>query len=103
MALALLPYAACLLAIFNPPELGQTGLFAWYLGFAIAVRSFLTLFTVPHMALGAELSSDYQERTAISAYRNGLGYVGGLLIQVIAWFMVIPAATSAGDAHAKQG
>lgn len=99
MALALIPYGAALLAMFNPPaELSQGELFAWFLVFAITVRTFLTLFTVPHMALGAEMTEDYSERTAISVYRNSLGYVGGLSIQVIAWFMVIPAATSAGDA-----
>ena len=99
MALALIPYLAALLAIFNPPDsLEGTILFVWYLFFAITVRSFLTLFTVPHMALGAELTEDYSERTDISVYRNSLGYIGGLSVQVIAWFLVIPAATTAGDA-----
>ncbi len=99
MLVSILPYLACLLAIFNPPEdLAQGHLFAWYLMFAILVRSFLTLFTVPHMALGAELSDDYTERTRIGTARTILGYVGGLLIQVAAWFVIIPMATSAGDA-----
>ncbi|MDJ0877953.1 MAG: MFS transporter [Halieaceae bacterium] len=99
MMLAILPYLVCLLAIFNPPDaLAQGALFAWYLVFAILVRSFLTLFTVPHMALGAELADDYIERTRIATGRNIMGYIGGLLIQVAAWFVIIPAATSAGDA-----
>jgi len=98
MAAALIPFLASLIAIFHPPaELSEGALFAWYLGMAIAVRTSLTLFTVPHMALGAELSEDYRERTTISVFRNTLGYVGGLLIQVSAWFVVIPAATRAGD------
>ena len=98
MAMALLPFIAALIAIFNPPPgLEQSSLFAWYLVMAIAVRTFLTLYTVPHMALGAELSEDYQERTSISVYRNAFGYVGGLLIQVAAWFVVIPTATEAGN------
>ena len=71
MALAMLPYAAALLAIFNPPELAsQAQLFAWYLVFAISVRTFLTLFTVPHMALGAELTLDRQERNRIFGVRQ---------------------------------
>lgn len=99
MLAAMVPYIAALLAIFNPPEdLSQLALFAWYLVFAILVRSFLTLFTVPHMALGAELSDDYTERTAIAAGRNVMGYIGGLALQVTAWFLLIPAAISAGDA-----
>ncbi len=98
MLVGMVPYAAALLAMFNPPEtLSQTNLFIWYLVFAITVRTFLTLFTVPHMALGADLSEDYEERTSIAIYRNFLGYTGGLTIQVVAWFMIIPAATAAGD------
>lgn len=99
MLAAMVPYIVALLAIFNPPDnLSQGALFAWYLVFAILVRSFLTLFTVPHMALGAELSEDYTERTAIAAGRNVMGYIGGLTLQVTAWFLLIPAAITAGDA-----
>ncbi len=98
MRVAMLPYAAALIAIFNPPaELSQGSLFIWYLVFAITVRTLLTLFTVPHMALGADLSQDYEERTSIAVYRNFLGYTGGLTIQVVAWFLIIPAATMAGE------
>jgi Na+/melibiose symporter-like transporter len=98
MLAAIIPYGCALLALFNPPDgLSQGQLFAWYLAFAVLVRSLLTLFTVPHMALGAELSDDYNERTGIATYRNIMGYIGGLSIQVLAWFLVIPAAVAAGD------
>ena len=97
MAAAIVPFPLFLIAIFNPPEgLSQQLLFAWYLGNAIIIRTFLTLFTVPHLALGAELSEDYEERTSIATFRNLMGYTGGLSIQVIAWFVLIPAATAAG-------
>lgn len=101
MVAAIVPYTLALLAIFNPPEaLEQGQLFVWYLGFAITVRTFLTLFTVPHMALGAELTADYGERTTVATYRNTLGYIGGLIIQICAWFLIIPTATEAGDVAA---
>ncbi len=97
MILAVVPFVLSILAIFNPPEyLSQTGLFAWYLGFAILVRTFLTLFVVPYMALGAELSNDYDERTSIGIFRTIFGYSGGLSIQGIAWFILIPTASAAG-------
>lgn len=97
MAWAIIPFPLCLIAIFNPPEsLTQTQLFAWYLGNAVVIRTFLTLFTVPHLALGAELSEDYEERTSIATFRNLMGYAGGLSIQVVAWFILIPTATAAG-------
>ncbi|MBT4520489.1 MAG: hypothetical protein HOC23_10830 [Halieaceae bacterium] len=99
MAMAIIPFPLFLVAIFNPPEgLSQSLLFAWYLTNAIVIRTFLTLFTVPHLALGAELSEDYEERTSIATFRNLMGYTGGLSIQVIAWFVLIPAATAAGMA-----
>ncbi|MEH6569129.1 MAG: MFS transporter [Halioglobus sp.] len=97
MAAAIVPFPLFLIAIFNPPEgLSQQLLFAWYLGNAIIIRTFLTLFTVPHLALGAELSEDYEERSSIATFRNLMGYTGGLTIQVIAWFVLIPTATAAG-------
>jgi GPH family glycoside/pentoside/hexuronide:cation symporter len=97
MAAAIVPFPLFLIAIFNPPEaLTQPQLFAWYLGNAIVIRTFLTLFTVPHLALGAELSEDYEERASVATFRNLLGYTGGLSIQVIAWFILIPSATAAG-------
>ncbi len=97
MMVAVVPFCLSLIAIFNPPaDISQQALFAWYLGWAITVRTFLTMFTVPHMALGAELTDDYRERTSVSTFRNLLGYVGGLSMQVTTWFVLIPAATAAG-------
>lgn len=99
MAAAIVPFPLFLIAIFNPPEsLSQYQLFAWYLANAIVIRTFLTLFTVPHLALGAELSEDYEERGSIATFRNLMGYVGGLSIQLAAWFVLIPMATAAGAA-----
>ncbi|MDX1736208.1 MAG: MFS transporter, partial [Halioglobus sp.] len=90
MLAAIVPYCLALVCMFNPPgELSEGQLFAWYLVFAITVRTLLKLFTVPHMALGAELTADYGERTTVATYRNTLGYIGGLTIQVVAWFLII--------------
>jgi Na+/melibiose symporter-like transporter len=63
--------------VFSPPEgLGHIGLFAWLTTFTILTRGAMTLYHVPHLALGAELSSDYNERNVIVAYRNFFGAVG---------------------------
>ncbi len=102
MLIAVVPFCISFVAIFNPPaELSQMQLFSWYLVMAILIRTFLTLFTVPHMALGAELSGDYTERTSIAVYRNLVAYMGGLSIQVVAWFVLIPVAVAAG--HTANG
>jgi Na+/melibiose symporter-like transporter len=79
-----IPLAISFVLLFTPPAgLGQAGLFAWLLGFAVATRVAMTLFHVPHMALGAELSTDYGERTTIVAYRTFFGLTGAGLASVV--------------------
>jgi Na+/melibiose symporter-like transporter len=80
------PLALLFVGLFRPPGgLGEMGLFAWLFVFAVLTRLAITLFHVPHMALGAELSEDYGERTTIVGYRTffalfgaGLAAVAGL-------------------------
>jgi GPH family glycoside/pentoside/hexuronide:cation symporter len=78
MLVAPVPIALCYFAIFNPPDtLEGFSLFLWFTGFAVALRTFMTLFHVPHLALGGELSSDYHERSTIMSYNNFFGWIGG--------------------------
>ena len=81
-----LPLAVAFFGLFSPPSgLGEWGLFVWLLVFAILTRGAMTLYHVPHLALGAELTENFEERTAIVAYRQGFGYVGGLLAVTVAF------------------
>lgn len=85
MIAAVIPFPISLYMLFSPPAgLDPDGLFLWLLGWSIVVRILLTMFNVPHNALGAELSQDYQERTKIVSYRTFLGYVGGIILSVVA-------------------
>ncbi len=85
MIAAVIPFPISLYMLFSPPlGLDPQGLFLWLLGWSIVVRILLTMFNVPHNALGAELSQDYQERTKIVSYRTFLGYVGGIILSVVA-------------------
>jgi len=78
MFIAPLPVALCFFAIFNPPDtLSGFSLFLWFMGFAVALRTFMTLFHVPHLAMGGELSSNYLERSKIMSYNNFFGWIGG--------------------------
>ncbi|HSG90218.1 MAG TPA: MFS transporter [Pseudomonadales bacterium] len=80
MYAAALPLAVAFYFLFSPPEsLGETGLFLWLMGFAILTRAAMTLYHVPHLALGAELSEDYEERTSIVSYRTVFGVLGSAL------------------------
>jgi GPH family glycoside/pentoside/hexuronide:cation symporter len=85
MIAAVIPFPISLYMLFSPPVgLDPDGLFLWLLGWSIVVRILLTMFNVPHNALGAELSQDYQERTKIVSYRTFLGFVGGITLSVVA-------------------
>ena len=98
MIFAVVPFCCSLVAVFNPPaDLSQLQLFTWYLSMAVIARTSLTFYTVPYMALGAELSEDYSERTSIAVYRTITAYAGGLGTQITAWFLLIPVAMAAGN------
>lgn len=80
-------------------EVGQQGLFAWMLLATILTRASMTLYHVPHMALGAELSEDYDERTGLVAIRHFFGALGYILVYALGFIVIIVAfgvATATG-------
>jgi Na+/melibiose symporter-like transporter len=85
MYAAALPLGICFFGLFSPPQLSTYGLFAWLVVFSILTRGAMTLYHVPHIALGAEMTENFVERTSIVAYRTAFGYLGGLLAAVIAF------------------
>lgn len=82
-----LPFGLAFYFTFAPPaaliEAGQVALFAWMLAGTVLVRGAMTLYFVPHMALGAELSEDYDERTVLVATRHFFGALGFVLVFVL--------------------
>lgn len=83
---AAVPLGITFAMLFRPPESFEgPWLFAWLISFTILVRLAVSAFAVPHLALGAELSSDYRERTSIVGYRNFQAYVGAILVVVSGW------------------
>jgi Na+/melibiose symporter-like transporter len=84
MYMAALPLAVAFYLLFNPPaDLGQFGLFAWLLTFAVLTRAAMTLYHVPHIALGAELTDDFEERTTVVAFRQFFSTFGQLAAYVV--------------------
>lgn len=68
------PLAVAIYCIFNPPfewtaaadpsaGADQTALFVWLVCWTVAGRLFLTLYTIPHLALGAELTKNGHDRS----------------------------------------
>lgn len=83
-----LPTALLFLALFTPPEqLGQTGIFFWLLGVSILLRTFLTIYFIPYTAMGAELSTDYDERTVIAKARVSIAWLAGMALPAIAFLV----------------
>ena len=91
LLIAPIPLAMCIFLIFHPPAFvveSHTLLFLWLCVFTILQRTFQTFYVVPHLAMGAELSTDYLERTRIMAFNNLFTLYGGTLMHIVAWFVV---------------
>ena len=64
MAASVIPIAGAFVMIFAPPTaLSGTGLVIWMAVAIIGWYSMMTAFYVPHLSLGAELSTNYHERS----------------------------------------
>jgi Na+/melibiose symporter-like transporter len=91
--LAPVPLTLTLYCVFNPPafllgetsEFGQWGLFAWLAVWTILSRSSLTLYSVPHMALGGELSKNQHQRSQLFSANTVFAYVAGASFGFAAW------------------
>ena len=79
------PLAIAWLRLWNPPEMSDAATVAWLIGFAIIVRSLVSMCEVPSIAIVPELTADYDERTAVMRYRFLFGWGGGLVILVLAY------------------
>ncbi len=81
MYAAALPFALCFYLLFAPPVgLGTLGVFAWLLSFSILTRVTQSCYSIPHTAMTAELTTQYDERTLLSALRSLMGSIGTLLV-----------------------
>lgn len=86
-----IPLALCVFLIFHPPEFvveSASLLFTWLCLFTILQRTFQTFYVVPHLAMGAELSADYLERTRVMSFNSLFGLYGGIVMHSVAWFAV---------------
>jgi GPH family glycoside/pentoside/hexuronide:cation symporter len=99
-----IPLAIGVFLLFNPPHgLAQGLLFAWLLGFNLMCRVAMSLYYVPHMALGAELSDGYDERISLSARRMLFTQVGRIVCLGAAFtlFFVPTAHQANGQLNAQ--
>ena len=84
MYAAALPFGLCFYLLFAPPTgLGTTGIFLWLVTFSILTRVTLSFYSIPHTSMTAELSTNYDERTLLSALRSLFASVGTLMVFLI--------------------
>lgn len=88
-----IPLAIAVYFIFNPPAAfsgsfaasSQLALFAWLAVWTILSRAFLTLYSVPHLALGGELSTNQLQRSQLFSANTVISYVSGASFAFVAW------------------
>lgn len=66
-----------------PRGAGAMGLFLFFGGMMAVYSIFDSILSVPHQAMGLELSDDYDERTRVQAWK---GYVSGIGFLMAPWF-----------------
>jgi Na+/melibiose symporter-like transporter len=88
---AALPLAISFYFLFNPPsQMSELGYLLWLVTFAILVRTTMTLYYIPHLALGPELAPDYNQRSTMYAFNTFFGLMGGALFVPISYRMFFP-------------
>jgi len=86
MLASIIPIVITFGLLFSVPH-GLTGwpLLAFALATLFAMRVAISLFYVPYMALGAELTEDYAERSTVVAGRVFFTVIGGILTTFLMW------------------
>ena len=60
---------------------------SWFLVAVLIFFLAFTVFSVPYIALGMEMSPDYHERTSVIAFRSVMAQGGGLMCSCLFWFI----------------
>ena len=101
-----LPLAITLWCVFNPPEaftlrdgtefeLSHWPLFIWLVAWTTLSRLCVTLYTIPHLALGGELARSQYERSQLFSINAMFSYASGAVFGFSAWTMLSGTTTNA--------
>ncbi len=86
LVLSILPLGLGFIGLFTPPQIvieNTTWLGAWLLFWTLWIRTFLTTFSIPHLALSAEITSDYQERSNTMGARMVFTFLFTVLLPAV--------------------
>lgn len=85
-----LPVALSFLLLWNPPtDWSPTGLFWYLVVVTVVVRSFITLYEIPSSSMTAELTTNYDERSALLGWRYFFAWWGGLALTVFMFAVLL--------------
>ena len=88
---SLIPISLTFYMVFSPPSGLNLGQLNWWMAFSIiGFYSAMTLFFVPHMSLGAELTEDYHERSRLFGSRHAT-YTLGSILSLASMYLLIDA------------
>lgn len=84
-----LPLALAWAVLWNPAVDGVPSF--WHLlGIAVLLRILLSACEVPSISLVPEITADYDERTTLFRYRFLFGWLGGLVMMILAYTVFMP-------------
>jgi len=91
LMISILPITLTFVMVFSPPDsLSGSWLVAWMAIGVIGFYSAMTIFMVPHMSLGAELTQNYHERSRLYGLRHA-SYTIGSIIALVSMQLLINA------------
>ncbi|MCI4643548.1 MAG: MFS transporter [Hyphomonadaceae bacterium] len=91
IAASAIPLGISFFLLFNPPSgLSQGHLFVWLVTTAVMARIAMTFYDIPHLALGAEMAHDYDQRTTLFTISTWFRIASGAFITYLAYELFFP-------------
>lgn len=95
-----IPFGLCIWLMFTNLGLNPTMTKVYFIGVAVAYYTCMTLLDVPYTALGAEMTTNYDERSSLASYRNilsqGANFATALIFFLLPFFAERLGSMSAG-------
>lgn len=91
MVLSVIPLGIGFLGLFSPPQwaVEHHGLLAaWLLFWSLWIRTFITVFSIPHLALSAEITRDYHERSQVLGARMAFLFLFVVLLPALGLLLI---------------
>ncbi len=103
LLIGMLPFGAAFAALWwNVPAASESARFGYYASTYVLYSLAVTVLSIPYLALIPELTSSYQERTSINAYR-AFAAISGTLLAVLTMRPLAAALGGGGPGFAAAG